>query len=112
MLGSSAEMGVVPAAPASPSLSGAQLARLAEIGEERTASVGDTLYRVGDPTYAFIAIVEGEVAILDAAGAEIVRHGSSGFLGEMNLLSGQSVYLTAVVTQPLRYIAGPDDASA
>ena len=29
----------------------------------------------------------------------------SGFLGEMNLLSGQTVYLTAVVTQPMRYIA-------
>ena len=55
--------------------------------------------------YPFIAIIEGEVAILDAAGQEIVRHGTSGFLGEMNLLSGQTVYLTAVVTQPLRYIA-------
>ena len=45
----------------------------------------------------FIAIVEGEVAILDAAGNEIVRHGASKFLGEMNLLSGQTVFLTAVV---------------
>ena len=63
------------------------------------------LYRVGDRRYPFIAIVEGEVAILDAAGNEIVRHGPSRFLGEMNLLSGQTVFLTAVVTQPLRYIA-------
>ena len=30
---------------------------------------------------------------------------ASGFLGEMNLLSGQTVFLTAVVTEPLRYIA-------
>jgi thioredoxin reductase (NADPH) len=36
---------------------------------------------------------------------EIVRHGSSGFLGAMNLLSGQTVFLTAVVTEPMRYIA-------
>ena len=43
------------------------------------------LYRVGDTTYPFIAILEGEVAILDAAGNEIVRHGASGFLGELNL---------------------------
>ena len=28
-----------------------------------------------------------------------------GFLGEMNLLSGQTVFLTAVVTEPMRYIA-------
>ena len=63
------------------------------------------LYRVGDQRYPFIAILEGEVAILDAAGHEIVRHGPSRFLGEMNLLSGQTVFVTAVVTQPLRYIA-------
>ena len=43
--------------------------------------------------------------MLDAAGNEIVRHGASGFLGEINLLSGQTVFLTAVVTEPMRYIA-------
>ena len=37
--------------------------------------------------------------------AKIVRHGRSGFLGELNLLSGQTVYLTAVATEPMRYIA-------
>jgi thioredoxin reductase (NADPH) len=89
----------------SPSLSPSQLATLAEVGEERTARVGDVLFRVGDRSYPFVAIVEGEVAVLDDAGNEIVRHGSSGFLGELNLLSGQTVFLTAVVTQPLRYIA-------
>ena len=67
------------AAPASPSLSASQLATLAELGEERTARVGDVLYRVGDATYPFIAIREGEVAILDAAGNEIVRHGPRAF---------------------------------
>jgi thioredoxin reductase (NADPH) len=98
------------AAPSSPSLSPSQLAKLAEIGEERTAAVGDVLYRVGDQRYPFIAIVEGEVAIVDAAGNEIVRHGSSGFLGELNLLSGQTVFVTAVVTEPLRYVAVDRDS--
>jgi thioredoxin reductase (NADPH) len=93
------------AAPAIPSLSASQLATLAGLGEERAAAVGDALYRVGDATYPFIAIREGEVAILDAAGNEIVRHGASSFLGELNLLSGQTVFLTAVVTKPLRYVA-------
>jgi thioredoxin reductase (NADPH) len=88
-----------------PSLSASQLATLARFGEERTARVGDVLFRLGDATYPFIAIEEGEVAILDAGGNEIIRCGPSGFLGELNLLSGQTVFLTAVVTQPLRYIA-------
>jgi thioredoxin reductase (NADPH) len=91
-------------------LSASQLATLAELGEERTAKVGDVLYRVGDRSYPFIAILDGEVVILDDAGDEIVRHGRSGFLGELNLLSGQTVFVTAVVTQPLRYIAVERDA--
>jgi thioredoxin reductase (NADPH) len=95
----------IPAAPPpSPALSASQLATLAELGEERTADVGDVLYRVGDRDYPFMAIIDGEVEIVDAAGNEIVRHGPSGFLGELNLLSGQTVFVTAVVTKPLRYI--------
>jgi thioredoxin reductase (NADPH) len=86
-------------------LSASQLATLASLGEERTADVGDVLYRVGDQGYPFIAILEGEVAVVDGAGREIVRHGPSRFLGELNLLSGQAVFVTAVVTQPLRYVA-------
>jgi thioredoxin reductase (NADPH) len=92
-------------APASSLLSPSQLVTLAEIGEERSAPVGELLYQVGDRTYPLVAIVEGEVAIIDAAGNEIVRHGPSGFLGELNLLSGQTVFVNALVTKPLRYIA-------
>ena len=91
--------------PASRVLSSSQLATLALHGEERTADVDEVLFQIGDETYPFIAILEGEAAVLDGVGQEIVRHGASGFLGEMNLLSGQTVFLTAVVTEPLRYIA-------
>jgi thioredoxin reductase (NADPH) len=91
--------------PPSPHLSESQLATLAEHGEVLTGAVGDVLFQVGDARYPLIAILEGEAAILGASGREIIRHGAGGFLGEMNLLSGQTVYLTAVVTQPMRYIA-------
>ncbi len=91
--------------PSSPVLSASQLATLREHGEERSAAVGDVLFRVGDKRYPFIAVIEGEAAILDASGREIIRHASSNFLGELNLLNGQTVYLTAVVTEPMRYIA-------
>jgi thioredoxin reductase (NADPH) len=86
-------------------LSASQLATLAEVGEERTADVGDVLYRVGDRRYPFIAIREGGVVVRDEVGNEIARAGASGFLGELNLLSGQTVFVNAVVTAPLRYIA-------
>jgi thioredoxin reductase (NADPH) len=93
------------AIPPSAILSQSQLAMLASHGEERTAALGEVLYRVGDARYPFIAILEGEAAILDAAGREIIRHGAGGFLGELNLLSGQTVFVTAVATAPMRYIA-------
>ncbi len=86
-------------------LSKSQLATLAQHGEERTAAVGEKLFEIGDESYPFVAVIEGEVAVTDATGEEIIRHGASGFLGEMNLLSGQTVFLTAVVTEPMRYIA-------
>ncbi|HET9164167.1 MAG TPA: FAD-dependent oxidoreductase [Solirubrobacterales bacterium] len=86
-------------------LSDSQLRTLARHGEERTAEVGEKLFEIGDATYPFIAILEGEVAVTDAADREIVRHGACGFLGEMNLLSGQTVFLTAIVTEPTRYLA-------
>ena len=86
-------------------LSKSQLATLAKHGEERTAEPGEKLFEVGDRSYPFVAIIEGEVSVIDSAGGEIVRHGPSGFLGEMNLLSGQTVFLTAVVVEPMRYIA-------
>src|SRR4051794_25142413 len=88
-----------------PALAASQLATLARVGEERSAGIGDVLYRLGDTTYPFIAIEEGEVQVLDGVGNEIIRCGPGNFLGELNLLSGQTVFLTAVVTQPLRYIA-------
>jgi thioredoxin reductase (NADPH) len=85
-------------------LSPSQLTLLAGHGEERTAEPGEVLFRVGDREYPFIAILEGEAKIEDPSGREIVRHGPSGFLGEMNLLTGQRVFLTATATEPMRYI--------
>jgi len=43
--------------------------------------------------------------VLDESGHEIVRHGPCGFLGEINLLTGQTVFVTVLVTRPMRYIA-------
>ena len=86
-------------------LSSSQLELLAAHGQERTAAVGETLFQIGDESYPFMAILEGEAAVLDGAGLEVVRHGASGFLGEINLLSGQTVFLTAAVTEPMRFIA-------
>src|SRR5215471_4519959 len=96
---------MAPPSGTDPSLSASQLEALARVGEQRSARTGDVLFRLGDEAYEFIAIEEGEVAVLDGVGNEIISCGPSKFLGELNLLSGQTVFLTAKVIQPLRYIA-------
>jgi thioredoxin reductase (NADPH) len=87
------------------SLSPSHLRLLARHGEERTGAVGDVLWKIGDREFPFIAILEGEGVVVDATGQEIVRIGASGFIGEVSLLSGQTAYLTALVAEPMRYIA-------
>jgi thioredoxin reductase (NADPH) len=94
-----------PRSPLSPILSPGQLQALAAVGEERTATEGEFLFRIGDARYPLIVVLEGEAAILDGAGNEIARQGPGGFLAEMNLLTGQTVYVDGVVTEPMRYIA-------
>ena len=69
------------------------------------AEVGEKLFEPGDRTYPFVAILEGEITILDSAATRSSATPEHGFLGEMNLLSGQTVFLTAEVTKPLRYLA-------
>jgi thioredoxin reductase (NADPH) len=94
-----------PTSPLSPVLSTGQIQMLAERGEERTAAEGEFLFRIGDARYPLIVILEGEAAITDGAGKEISRQGPGGFLGEVSLLSGQTVFVDGVVTQAMRYIA-------
>jgi hypothetical protein len=73
---------------------------------ERSAALRSVTFCSASAThYPLVALLEGETAILNAAGPRSARRGASGFLGEMNLASGQTVYLTAVVTKPMRYIA-------
>src|SRR5690349_6021128 len=78
---------------------------LREHGEEGTAEPGEMLFKVGDERFPFIAIVEGEAVVQSESGMEIVRHGKSGFLGELSLLTGQTAYVAAVAATQLTYIA-------
>jgi thioredoxin reductase (NADPH) len=88
-----------------PVLSDEQFAALADRGEERTAKAGDVLFEVGDKRYPFIAILEGEAAVMDADGEEVVRHHAPGFIGELSLMTGQTVFMTGVALTAMRYIA-------
>jgi thioredoxin reductase (NADPH) len=83
-----------------PRLNDEQRGRLRTIGTVRDVLPGDLLFREGDESYDFFVVESGAVAVVEGYGAEnrvIAVHGHHRFLGELNLLTGGAVYLTAVV---------------
>ena len=91
------------AIPAFPPLSPEQFAILARYGDRTEIAVGDVLYSAGDPDYDFIVVESGEVEVLrpampGAPEATITTWGPGYFLGELNLITGQSALATVRVT--------------
>jgi len=86
-----------------PELTDDQLEVFTRAGTRRTVAPGDVLFRAGDRGYDVVVVLSGRVAIVDAAGTPderlIVAHGARRFVGELNLLTGQAVYLTAVARE-------------
>ena len=87
----------------SPTLDASEIAAIDALGTRRSVSAGEYLYREGDARYDFYVIVSGAVEIVvqaDAAERLVGRFGPGQFLGELNLLSGQRVYVSARVAEP------------
>src|SRR5438876_1381537 len=100
-------------AVAFPTLDDSELAVLEALGARRSVAVGEYLYREGDATYDFYVILSGaaEIVVRSDSGERIVaRHGPGQFLGELNLVTGQRVYLSARVAQPGEVIVVPRSA--
>jgi thioredoxin reductase (NADPH) len=93
-----------------PRLSDEHMVRLRDAGEVMRVATGDVLFREGDAGYDFFVVQSGAVAIVRGYGSEnyvIAIHGPRRFLGELNLLTGEAVYLTAVVRDPGEVIRVP-----
>jgi thioredoxin reductase (NADPH) len=97
-----------------PRLTESECTRLRAFGTPQAVSVGDTLFQPGDVTYDLVLIDEGVVDVVSAATlgkpeAIVVQHRAGALLGELNLLTGQTVYLTARVAEAgTVYRIGPD----
>ena len=95
---------------ASTELTDEQLERLRRFGQERPVAVGEILFRPGDETYDFYAVLEGRVDIRLEIGMEravVASHGPRRFLGELSMLTGQRVYLLAEVVEAGRVLVVP-----
>ncbi|HEX4578460.1 MAG TPA: FAD-dependent oxidoreductase [Candidatus Dormibacteraeota bacterium] len=96
-----------------PTLEPSELAVLEQLGTRRPTAAGDYLFREGDVTYDFYVVLSGSVEIVIHADGEdrvITRHGAGRFLGELNMLTGQRVYVSARVIEPGEVIVVPRNA--
>lgn len=87
-----------------PALTAEQYARLRYFGVARSVDVGDLLFVAGDPTYDLVLIDEGSIELVRPANPRepeevLLRMPAGRFVGELGLLTGQVVYLTARVTE-------------
>ncbi|MEA2655334.1 MAG: thioredoxin reductase [Chloroflexota bacterium] len=96
-----------------PILDDVEIAAIEAFGARRSVSAGEYLYREGDAGYDFYVVVSGAIEIAVQADGEeriVARYGAGGFLGELNMLSGQRVYVSARVVEAGEVIAVPATA--
>jgi thioredoxin reductase (NADPH) len=85
-----------------PPLTDAQVVSLARRGTRHETNAGDVLYSAGDRGFDFVVIESGEVDVVrpampDAPEVLIATWGPGHFLGELNLVTGQTAVATARV---------------
>ena len=96
----------------SPPLDGEQLALLRRYGQERPTTARQVLFREGDRAYDFIVVLSGAVTVVDhQAGVtrELATLGPGRFVAELNILTGERVFATAVVSEPGSVLVVPVD---
>src|SRR5262245_36564369 len=85
-----------------PKLTDEQLATLKSYGVTEQMSVGQVLATAGDLSYDLIVVLEGEIEcsdIYDGRRRPLLVHGPRDFIAELDLLTGQRLYATFVVTE-------------
>ncbi len=89
-----------------PTLTAAQVARIASRGRVREIPAGEILFEAGD-VIPFYVVVEGEIEIVRPEGPKetiVVRHGPGQFTGEISMLSGRRALNRARATRAAKLI--------
>jgi thioredoxin reductase (NADPH) len=88
-------------------LSASELEQVRAYGVEREVKAGELLFEAGEASYDLFVVIEGEIEVLRLEGEEpipIVKYGPRGFVGEMNLLTGQRRAVSCRVSKPGRVL--------
>src|ERR1700722_13133394 len=95
---------LVPTKTASPRLGDELFARLVAYGTPQETRQGDVLFKPGDVDVDLIVVARGSVDVLrtetaDVPAGTVAKVLAGGFVGELNLLTGQNVYLLCRVRE-------------
>jgi thioredoxin reductase (NADPH) len=94
-----------------PELAEEQIELLRRFGHERPYEEGEILFRPGDPTVAFIVVLEGRIDVVDDYGrpdeSVVVEQGPRRFIGEYNVLTGQPYLFTGIAREAGRVLDVP-----
>jgi thioredoxin reductase (NADPH) len=97
---------------ASPTLREDQIEVLMRYGERRKTVAGQVLSRAGDDSLDFLVVLEGALEVVDDFAGEarvIVIQRAGGFVGELNMLTGQARYVSVVVRERGEVLAIPSE---
>src|SRR6202167_4077218 len=90
--------------PARPQRSAQLFARLVAYGTPQETRPGDVLFKPGDVDVDLIVVAQGSVDVIrtetgDVPAKTVAKVRAGGFVGELNLLTGQNVYLLCRVRE-------------
>jgi len=83
-----------------PTLTDAQVARIAARGRRRPVARGEVLVEAGAKAVPFFLVVSGALQVSDAAATLIVTHRPGQFSGEVSMITGRRAMATMRVTEP------------
>ena len=93
-----------------PRLTGEQIALLSRFGNRRELPAQSTLFCEGDQECDFFVVLAGKVAVVqetDEGPRLIAVHGPGRFLGDLSLLTGHAMYLTAIAQEDVEVLGVP-----
>lgn len=96
-----------------PTLTAAQIGRIARQGRRRSVQTGDVLIDPGRLQYPFVVVTDGELEVVRVScdGEEIVaRHRQGQFAGELNMLAGRRPLVTIRASRTGEVIELPREA--
>jgi thioredoxin reductase (NADPH) len=97
-----------------PRLGDAQIMLLATYGERKSLTKGTTLFCAGDRDCGLFVVLSGMVRVVQEEAPEgesrvLAVHGRGRFVGDLSILTGQAVYVTAIAQTDVEVLEVPYD---